>query len=55
MKQLSLANRAANKGVSKGLAADPMLRGSAIGGGELGEHLHVCMSIFYSSFVLWEG
>jgi len=47
MKQLSLANRAANMGVSEGLAADPVLRGSAVAGGELREHLHACVLLHY--------
>lgn len=59
MKQLSPANRAANMGVSEGLAADPVLRGRAVAEGELGEHLHacvcVCVCIIYPSFVLWES
>ena len=47
MKQLSPANRAANMGVSEGLATDPVLRGSAVAGGELREHLHACACVHY--------
>ena len=46
MKQLSLANRAANKGVFEGLAAESVLIGSTVGKGELGEHLHACVCLF---------
>lgn len=45
MKQLSPANRAANMGVSEGLAANPVLRGRAVAEGELGEHLHACACV----------
>lgn len=34
-------------GVSEGLAADPVLRGRAVAGGELGEHLHACACVYY--------
>lgn len=47
MEQLSLANRAANMGVPEGLAADPVLRGSAVAGGEPREHLHACACVHY--------
>lgn len=46
MKQLSLANRAASRGVPEGLAGDPVLRGSAAAGGELREHLHACACVY---------